>query len=67
MNKTQTQFSLVLRLPESVLHQVDDVAAACRMSRSAYIRKSIARNLAFTQSHELPLLESPELQEALST
>jgi hypothetical protein len=60
-------FSLVLRLPEATLHQVDEVAAACRMTRSAYIRKSISRNLAFTRTHELPLLQSPELQEALST
>lgn len=60
-------FSLILRIPEATLRQLDEVAAKVRLSRSAFIRKSIARNLAFTRTHEQPLVDRPEIRDALST
>lgn len=60
-------FSLVLRLPEATVRELDEVAAKLRLSRSAVIRKSISRNLGFTRTHELPLVDTPEIQEVLSS
>jgi hypothetical protein len=65
--RNSESFPLVLRLPKSILQEVDQVSTACRMTRTAWIRKSIARNLAFTRTHELPLVETPEIREVLST
>jgi len=35
-------------------------------SRSHYIRRSIERALEFSEAHEVPLLDNPELQRALA-
>ncbi len=59
--------AIILRLPESVVDRLDAVAYDLRMpSRSHYIRRSIERALEFSEAHELPLLDNPELQRALA-
>jgi len=35
-------------------------------SRSDYIRRSLERALEFSEAHEVPLLEDPDLQRALA-
>ena len=68
IEKNQDTAHIVLRLRKTDVERFAAVAAACRMTRTAFIRKSISRNLAFTRTHELPLLDaSPELREARST
>ena len=59
--------SVLLRLPESLVDRLDAVAYDLRMpSRSHYIRRSIERALEFSEAHEVPLLDNPELQRALA-
>jgi Arc/MetJ-type ribon-helix-helix transcriptional regulator len=57
----------IVRLPESLVDRLDAVAFDLRMrSRSDYIRRSLERAVDFSETHELPLLEDPELQRALA-
>ena len=59
--------AIILRLPESLIDRLDSVAYDLRMpSRSHYIRRSIERALEFSEAHEVPLLDDPELQRALA-
>ena len=60
-------FPLVLRLPKNTVESIDAVAAACRMTRSSWIRKSIQRNLQFAITHELPVIQTPEVQAVLQS
>ena len=57
--------AMVLRLPRSVLSDVDLTAKQLRMSRTAYIRKSLMRNLTYSEEHELPLIQDPDIQSVL--
>jgi hypothetical protein len=45
---------------------VDLTAEQLRMSRSAYIRKSLTRNLMYSEEHELPLVQDPDIQLVLT-
>ena len=58
--------ALVLRLPKTMLSDVDLTAKELRMSRSAYIRKSLTRNLTYSEQHELPLIQNPDIQSVLT-
>ena len=59
--------AILVRLPESLVDRLDTVAYDLRMrSRSDYIRRSLERALEFSEAHEVPLLEDPELQRALA-
>ena len=59
--------AIILRLPETLVDRLDAVAYDLRMpSRSHYIRRSIERALDFSEAHEVPLLDDPELQRALA-
>lgn len=57
--------ALVLRVPRTMLSDVDLTAKQLRMSRTAYIRKSLMRNLMYSEEHELPLIQDPDIQSAL--
>jgi predicted DNA-binding protein len=59
--------AIILRLPETLVDRLDAVAYDLRMpSRAHYIRRSIERALDFSEAHEVPLLDDPELQRALA-
>jgi hypothetical protein len=58
--------ALVLRLPRTMLSDVDLTAKQLRMSRTAYIRKSVIRNLMYSEEHELPLIQGPDIQSVLT-
>jgi Ribbon-helix-helix protein, copG family len=59
--------AILVRLPESLVDRLDAVAFDLRMrSRSDYIRRSLERALDFSEAHEVPLLDNPELQRALA-
>jgi hypothetical protein len=58
--------ALVLRLPRTMLSDVDLTAKQLRMSRTAYIRKSVIRNLMYSEEHELPLIQDPDIQSVLT-
>ena len=59
--------AILVRLPETLVDRLDAVAYDLRMrSRSDYIRRSFERALDFSEAHEVPLLEDPELQRALA-
>lgn len=58
--------ALVLRLPKTMLSDVDLTAKQLRMSRTAYIRKSVTRNLMYSEEHELPLIQDPDIQSVLT-
>ena len=65
-NTTDT-VHIVLRLRRADVESIDTVAAACRMTRTAWIRKSLFRNLAYTKAYELKLVTSPEVAAVLDT
>jgi len=59
--------AILVRLPEPLVDRPDSVSFDLRMrSGSGYIRRSLERALEFSETHEVPLLEDPELQRALA-
>ncbi len=59
--------AILVRLPESLVDRLDSVSYDLRMrSRSDYIRRSLERALEFSEAHEVPLLDDPDLQRALA-
>ena len=59
--------AILVRLPESLVDRLDSVTYDLRMrSRSDYIRRSLERALEFSEAHEVPLLDDPDLQRALA-
>lgn len=65
-NRDSEVFSLTLRLPQDVIAEVDLVSRGCRMNRTQWIRKAIARSLAYAKQHELPLLRDADIQAVLA-
>jgi len=57
--------AIVLRLDESVVDHIDSVRHTLRMDRTAWLRKAIARNLAYNLERELPLVAGREIQAVL--
>jgi hypothetical protein len=59
--------AIILRLPESVVDRLDTVVFDLGLpSRSYYLRRSVERALQFSETHQVPLLDDPELQRALA-
>jgi hypothetical protein len=66
MKKTTTH-SIVLRFYDpTTIDRLDNVAHSLNMSRSAYLRRCVARGLEHTETHELPLLEHRAIRKALA-
>lgn len=57
--------TLTLRLQKEMIADIDLVSHACRLNRSEWIRRAIARNLSYTKEHELPILNDPNIQSVL--
>ena len=61
----KTKRAIVLRLEPSVIDRIDAVRHTLRMDRTTWLRKAVARNLAYNVEHELPILAGREIQAAL--
>lgn len=57
--------AIVLRLDPSVLDRIDSVRHPLRMDRTTWLRKAVARNLAYNLEYELPMVANREIQMAL--
>ena len=60
------QSEMVLRLTPDLAKEVRFVAEELRMTQAAFIRKTLARGVAFSRKNELPLLQNPKIKDALS-
>ena len=56
---------IVLRLDETVVDRIDLVRHTLRMDRTTWLRKAVARNLAYNFEHELPIVAGEEIQAVL--
>ena len=56
---------IVLRLRKDDVQRIDEIAAACRMTRTGWIRRSLGRCVAYAVDHELPVIQTPEVQAVL--
>ncbi len=65
MTTETRQYPMTLRLSERLLENLDLVSQQLRMSRSAYIRRAIRKELQHSLKNELPLIRDPAIQEAL--
>jgi len=63
MNKLKR--AIVLRLDENTVDSIDSVRHTLRMDRTTWLRKAVARNLAYNVEHELPIVAGREIQAAL--
>jgi hypothetical protein len=61
----KTKRAIVLRLDESVLDRIDSVRHTLRMDRTTWLRKAVARNLAYNVERELPIVSDRDIQAAL--
>lgn len=59
------QKAIVLRLDSSVLDRIDSVRHPLRMDRTTWLRKAVARNLAYNVEHELPIVAGRDIQAVL--
>lgn len=60
----QVTCAIVLRIAPDLLRRIDHVRERLSMSRTAWLRKAIRRQLEQAQD-ELPLVESPAVRRAL--
>jgi hypothetical protein len=58
---------IVLRLRRDDVRRIDEIAAACRMTRTGWIRRSLARCASYAMNHELPVIQTPEVQAVLQS
>jgi len=59
--------AIALRFHEpKTLDRLDSAAKSLNLTRSAYIRRCIARGLEHTEEFELPLLKHREIRKALA-
>ena len=64
---TTNKRAILVRLPESLVDRLDAVAYDLHMrSRSDYIRRSLERELEFSETHEVPLMNDPAIKRALA-
>lgn len=59
------KIAVTLRLDPDLLAHIDDVSDELRLSRSAYIRRSIRREVLKSLKQEIPLLNTPAIRSAL--
>ena len=57
--------AIVLRLDENTVNRIDNVRHTLRMDRTTWLRKAVARNLAYNLERELPIVSGKEIQAAL--
>jgi len=57
--------AIVLRLDDNTVNRIDSVRHTLRMDRTMWLRKAVARNLAYNVEHELPIVGGREIQSAL--
>ena len=57
--------AIVLRLDENTVDRIDNMRHPLRMDRTAWLRKAVARNLAYNVEHELPIVAGRDIQAAL--
>lgn len=57
--------TITLRLDRALVARIDEVRQPLRMTRSGWLRNSIARCLRFTTDHELPVVARREIQSIL--
>lgn len=56
--------AIVLRLDEHTVNRIDSVRHTMRMDRTTWLRKAVARNLAYNE-RELPIVAGREIQAVL--
>jgi hypothetical protein len=56
--RKQNKQSVLLVLPETLVKAADEAADSLQISRLAFIRQSIVRNVAFFQHNEKPGIDS---------
>ena len=61
----KTKRAIVLRLEESTVNRIDAVRHSLRMDRTTWLRKAVARNLAYNLERELPIVGGRDIQAAL--
>lgn len=64
MKKTK-RFPIILRLDEKIVDAIDEARHSLRMDRTTWLRIAVQRNLKRNLEHELPLIESREIQAVL--
>jgi len=57
--------AIVLRLDKTVVDRIDNVRHTLRMDRTSWLRKAVARNLAYNIQHELPIVAGRDIQAVL--
>ena len=61
----KTKRAIVLRLDENVVNRIDSVRHPLRMDRTTWLRKAVARNLAYNIQNELPIVAGLDIQAVL--
>ena len=62
---TKSKRAIVLRLNEDTVNRIDNVRHTLRMDRTTWLRKAVARNLAYNVEHELPIVANRDIQAVL--
>lgn len=57
--------AIVLRLDENTVNRIDTVRHSLRMDRTTWLRKAVARNLAYNVNNELPIVAGRDIQAVL--
>jgi hypothetical protein len=57
--------AIVLRLDETTVNSIDNVRHTLRMDRTTWLRKAVARNLAYNIEKELPIVAGLDIQAVL--
>jgi hypothetical protein len=57
--------AIILRLDENTVDRIDNVRHTLRMDRTTWLRKAVARNLAYNIEKELPIVANRDIQLAL--
>jgi metal-responsive CopG/Arc/MetJ family transcriptional regulator len=57
--------AIILRLPQEMIDMIDAVREEVRMNRTAWLRKTIRRQLEYTRQNDLPVLRDPAIRRAL--
>ena len=62
---TKSKRAIVLRLNEDTVNRIDNVRHTLRMDRTTWLRKAVARNLAYNIEKELPIVAGRDTQAVL--